>query len=68
MIICACGKRLYSMEDVRNAKNTGFALFADCKYCSIRLPVSELWRKTKTQKWVELPPEPRKNKKRLQKP
>jgi DNA-directed RNA polymerase subunit RPC12/RpoP len=67
MINCpACGKKLFSMLDVLNTKTVGFALFGDCRHCKGKIPVDGLWRRTKREKWVELPPEKkRKNKQDL---
>lgn len=63
MINCVgCGKNLYTMEDVRNAKNVGFALYGECKHCGVKQSVASLWRRTKVEKYVELPKERKKRK------
>ena len=64
MINCInCNRKLFSMSDVVSVQAVGFlALFGNCKHCGKRQPVNTLWRKTKTVKWAELPPERKKRK------
>jgi len=51
MIRCLhCTKQLFTMADVTDVRPTGFALYGNCRHCSGRIPVSELWAKKKI--WV----------------
>lgn len=63
MIDCVnCNKKLFSMADVKNVRSIGFALKGECKYCGTLQSVASLWRRTKTEKWKEVPVEKKKRK------
>jgi hypothetical protein len=44
MIICECGQRIKNIQELRNVKSTGFALYGECPKCNKVHPANTLWK------------------------